>query len=244
MKLQTKFVLAVIAIFALLAAAMAVLTANLVNVNTIREAANHVQIYMRAAWEIHDSKIGRTRAALEVLARDPILIAFLAAKNDEAMAAQVRDALEAVRREQKMDILNVMSPEGWVLLRTRAPYNKGDSLAQDPLIKQATLLRQSSVGNIILKQDQLDIEGSELIERCLAVGNEPRGLFAGAAVPVLDQNDRLIGFVEMGSLLNGATEKVDAISQTPCIHPDRRHRVPDAVRRTQLLQEHGHPYGR
>lgn len=211
MKLQTKFVLAVIAIFALLAAAVAVLTANLVNVNTIREAENRVQIYMRAAWEIHDSKIGRTRAALEVLARDPVLIAFLAAKNDEAMAAQVRDALEAVRRDQKMDILNVVSPEGRVLLRTRAPYNKGDSLAQDPLIKQATLLRQSSVGNIILEQDRLDIEGSELIERCLAVGNEPRGLFAGAAVPVLDQNDRLIGFIEMGSLLNGATEKVDAI---------------------------------
>lgn len=211
MKLQTKFALAVIAIFALLAAAMAVLSASLVNTNTIREAENRVRIYMRAAWEIHDNKIARTRAALEVLARDPILINFLTGKEDEATTAQVRDTLEAIRRSQKMDILNVLSPEGRVLLRTRAPYNKGDSLAQDPLIKQAATLRQSVTGNIIMEQDRLDIEGSELIERCLAVGNEPRGMFAGAAVPVLDSNDRLIGFVEMGSLLNGATEKVDAI---------------------------------
>lgn len=211
MKLQTKFALAVIAIFALLAAAMAVLSASLVNINTIREAENRVQIYMRAAWEIHDSKIGRTRSALEVLARDPMLINFLAEKGNETTTAQTRDALEAIRRDQKMDILNVLSPEGRVLLRTRAPYNKGDNLAQDPLIKQAAALRQSTTGNIILEQDRLDIEGSELIERCLAVGNEPRGLFAGAAVPVLDENDRLVGFVEMGSLINGATEKVDAI---------------------------------
>lgn len=211
MKLQTKFALAVIAIFTLLAAAMAILSASLVNTNTISEAENRVRIYMRAAWEIHDNKIARTRAALEVLARDPLLVNFLTNKSDEATTVQIRDTLEAIRRDQKMDILNVLSPEGRVLLRTRAPYNKGDSLAQDPLIKRAATLRQSATGNIILEQDRLDIEGSELIERCLAVGNEPRGLFAGAAVPVVDDNDRLIGFVEMGSLLNGATEKVDAI---------------------------------
>lgn len=211
MKLQTKFALAVIAIFALLAAAMATLSASLVNINTIREAENRVQIYMRAAWEIHDGKVARTRAALEVLARDPMLINFLSEKADETTTAHIRDALEAIRRDQKMDILNVLSPEGRVLLRTRAPYNKGDSLAQDPLVKQAATLRQGTTGSIILEQDRLDIEGSELIERCLAVGNEPRGLFAGAAVPVLDENDRLVGFVEMGSLINGATEKVDAI---------------------------------
>lgn len=210
MKLQTKFVLGVIAIFVLLAAAMAALSASLVNVNTIREAENRLQIYMRAAWEIHEGKNARTRAALEVLARDPILIGFLTVPSDEETAVKVRDALEAVRRDQKMDILNVLSVEGRVLLRTRAPYNKGDNLAQDPLIKQALTLRQSSAGAIIMQQERLDIEGSELIERCLAVGNDPSGLFAGAAVPVYD-NERLIGFVEMGSLLNGATEKVDAI---------------------------------
>jgi len=211
MKLQTKFALAVIILFALLAAAMAVLSATLVNRYTIGEAENRVRIYMRAAWEIHDNKIGRTRAALEVLARDPVVVNFLAAGAPEAMTVQLRDTLEAIRRDQKMDILNVLSPEGRVLMRTRAPYNKGDSLIQDPLIKQAAALRESVTGNIIMEQDRLDIEGSELIERCLAVGNEPLGLFGGAAVPVLDANDRLVGFIEMGSLLNGATEKVDAI---------------------------------
>lgn len=210
MKLLTKFFLGVIFIFVLLAAAMAALSANFVNTNTIREAEGRVQIYMRAAWEIHDGKVARTRSALEVLARDPMVVNFVATGGSDAASGPVREALEAVRRDQKMDILNVLSPEGRVLLRTRPPYNKGDNLAQDPLIKQAMTLRQSSSGNIIMAQERLDIEGSELIERCLAVGGEPQGMFSGAAVPVV-YDDQLVGFIEMGSLLNGATEKVDAI---------------------------------
>ncbi len=210
MKLQTKFLLGVIAIFVILAAAMAALTANFINTNTIRETENRVRIYMRAAWEIHDSKIARTRAAVETLARDSALTEFLLTQGDSQSAEEVRTLLETVRRDQGMDILNVLAPDGRVLLRTRPPYNKGDSLAQDPLIKQALTLRQSSAGNIILEQERLDVEGSELIERCLAVGNEPRGMFGGAAVPVFG-NGELIGLIEMGSLLNGATEKVDAI---------------------------------
>lgn len=210
MKLQTKFLAGVIAIFTILAAAMAALTANFVNTNTIREAENRMRIYMRAAWEIHDSKVGRTRAVVEVLARDAGLIAFLRGNMDADTAGDARAILETVRRDQGMDILNVLAPDGRVLLRTRAPYNQGDNLAFDPLVKQAMTLRQSSAGNIILEQQRLDIEGSELIERCLAVGNEPRGMFGGAAVPVFD-NGELIGIIEMGSLLNGATEKVDAI---------------------------------
>lgn len=210
MKLQTKFLLGVIAIFSILAAAMVMLTANSVNTNTIREAENRVRIYMRAAWEIYDSKISRTGAAGEVLARDTALSEFLRGSGDPAAAEEVRAFLETVRRDQGMDILNVLAPDGRVLLRTRAPYNKGDNLTQDPLVKQAITLRQSSLGNVILEQERLDVEGSELIERCLAVGNEPRGMFVGAAIPVFD-NGELIGLIEMGSLVNGATEKVDAI---------------------------------
>lgn len=211
MKLQTKFSLGVVALFALLAAVMAALSANFVNTTTIREAENRVHIYMRAAWDIHEAKIARTRAALEVLARDQTVVDFLVQGGSEVSADRLRDFLETMRRDQKMDILNVLTPEGKVILRTRSPYSKGDNRGDDPLVKQAAALRQSSAGTILMEQERLDVEGSELIERCLAVGGEPRGMFAGAAVPVYDDEDALVGFLEMGSLLNGATEKVDAM---------------------------------
>ncbi len=95
-------------------------------------------------------------------------------------------------------------------MRTRAPYNTGDNLALDPLIKHVLADEVANSGTIILELDRLDVEGDGLVERCLAVGGEPRGMMAGAAVPVVE-NGTLLGVIEMGGLLNGATEKVDRI---------------------------------
>ena len=123
---------------------------------------------------------------------------------------RLRPFLESVRRDQKMDVLNVLSPDGKVVLRTRAPYNVGDNLANDPLVRQVLATKQPAAGYTVMDQERLDVEGSELVERTLAVGDEPRGMFAGVAVPVIEDG-KLVGIIEMGGLINGATEKVDAI---------------------------------
>lgn len=207
MKLQTKFNLAIIATFVVVAIGIAALTVYEVNTLVIRLAENRVRIYMRAAWEILDGKTARTRAALEILAQDQAVADALQGRTP---TDGLRPALEGVRRTQKMDILNLMAPDGKVLLRTRSPYNRDDSVAADPLVKRVIATRQASSGAILMASERLDIEGGELVERVLAVANEPRGIFSGAAVPVL-ADGKLIGILEMGSLLNGATEKVDAI---------------------------------
>ncbi len=210
MKLQTKFILAITVIFIVLAVGIAVLNINYVNSTTIREAENRVRIYLRAGWEIYDAKTGRILSALQVLSRDHIIVSFLKDPTDEELRAAATRYLETVRRDQQMDILNVTAADGTVLLRTRAPYNTGDSLALDPLIKHVLADEVANSGTIILELDRLDVEGDGLVERCLAVGGEPRGMMAGAAVPVVE-NGTLLGVIEMGGLLNGAAEKVDRI---------------------------------
>ena len=210
MKLQTKFNIGIILIFALLAVGISVMSVNYVNTNTIREAENRVQIYARAAWEIHNAKISRIRAAAEILAQDQTIRDFLQDPENGQPPDAVRDYLVAVRREQEMDILNLLTPDGTVILRTRAPYNRGDSLIGDPMVRQVMATLRSSSGNSILALERLDVEGSGLIERCLAIGGEPTGMLTGAAVPVLD-GGQLVGIIQMGSLLNGAVDEVDRI---------------------------------
>jgi two-component system NtrC family sensor kinase len=210
MKLQTKFSLGIIIIFAILAVMIAVLSINYVNTNTIREAENRVRIYMRAAWEIHNDSVARIQAALEVLARRESIKSFLQNPEGEKQAMTIKEDLEVIRQAQKMDILNLLAPDGTVILRTRYPYNQGDNLADDPIIKQVILTQQSSAGNIIFPLERLDVEGTGLVERCLAIDQEPKGMLTGAAVPVMDDG-RLIGIIQMGSLLNGAVEEVDRI---------------------------------
>ena len=207
MKLQTKFTLAILAIFTVVAVLMAALTVYEVNTLVIGLAENRVKIYMRAAWEIMDAKIARDAGRIGDPRARPSVVDVLAYGG---VPDRLRPFLESVRRDQKMDVLNVLSPDGKVMLRTRAPYNVGDNLANDPLVRQVLATKQPAAGYIVMDQERLDVEGSELVERTLAVGGEARGMFAGVAVPVIEDG-KLVGIIEMGGLINGATEKVDAI---------------------------------
>jgi two-component system NtrC family sensor kinase len=210
MKLQTRFNLAIIVVFAVLGVGIAAMSVNYVNTNTIREAENRVKIYTRAAWEIHNGEINRMRSALEVLAQGEIIAEFLKNPENEELATTLEEGLEVIRQEQKMDILTLLAADGTVVLRTRFPYNEGDNLSDDSIVKQVILTQRSSTGNVLLPLERLDVEGSGLLERCLAIDQEPRGMLAGAAVPVFEDGE-LIGIVQMGSLLNGAAEEVDRI---------------------------------
>ncbi len=210
MRLQTKFNLAIISVFTVLAIGIAIVTINYVNTNTIREAENRVRIYARTAWEIYDSKIERMRSASEILARDPMVLKPLTEPRNGRSLAAVREYLESVRRDQGMDILNLLAADGTVILRTRSPYNAGDKLAADPMIKRVMTTGQVSSGTVILELERLDVEGGGLLERCMSVAQESRGMLSGTAVPIL-QGKELIGIIQTGSLLNGAVEKVDRI---------------------------------
>jgi two-component system NtrC family sensor kinase len=210
MKLQTKFNLGIIIVFAALAVGVAAMNVNYANTNTIREARNRVHIYTRAAWEILNAKTECVRLASAILAQDQVIRDLLRDPDNPQLSAAAMDYLETIRQEQGMIILNLMAPDGTVILRTRAPFNTGDSLATDPMVKQVLSSRQSSAGYIILPLERLDVEGNGLIERCIAVDGEPRGMLTGAAVPV-SEDGNLLGIIQMGELLNGAAENVDKI---------------------------------
>jgi two-component system NtrC family sensor kinase len=210
MKLQTKFILGIIAVFALLAGSLAVSSYHWLNLNTIREAEGRVNLYIRSSWEIYNSKLGRMQASAETLAADGMIAALLADPQNPERWAAARNNLEANRIGQAMDVLNVLDARGRVILRTRQPEHRDDLLSNDALVQQAILTKASRSGALILDQDRLLLEGDGLVDWCLQYGGEPRGMMLGAAVPVF-ANGNLIGVIQVGSLLNGAAEKVDRI---------------------------------
>ncbi|MBC8492445.1 MAG: cache domain-containing protein, partial [Chloroflexi bacterium] len=210
MKVQTKFSLGIIIIFAVLAVGIAIMSVNYVNTNTIREAEDRVRIYARAAWEIHNAEIERVLSASEILVQDPIIKDLLQHPGDAQLLTAAIKHLETFRLDQGMDILNLLDADGTVILRTRSPYSVGDSLVADPMIRQAISTRHSSSGNVLLGLDRLDVEGIGMVERCMAVGGEPRGMLSGAVVPILNGGES-IGMIQAGNLLNGAAEEVDRI---------------------------------
>jgi two-component system NtrC family sensor kinase len=210
MKLQTKFYLGVIIVFALLAAVIALVSVDYVNTNTIREAENRVNIYARSAWEIHNGGIAQIRSAAKVLARRPSVVNSMLDPANEHQLDVLRADLEAIRQEQGVDVLDLIAPDGTVVLRTRSPYSRGDNVADDPLFQQVSVTFRSSAGNEVWAGQRLADEGPDLVDRCRAVAGESEGMVSGAAVPILSDG-RLIGVIEMAMLLNGSVEEVDRI---------------------------------
>ncbi|MCX7839571.1 MAG: cache domain-containing protein [Anaerolineae bacterium] len=213
MKLQTKFGLGILIVFTLLAVSIATTSFLWVDHTTIRDAQARVQLHIQASWEIFNSKLERMQAAMEVLARDQQVREFLQNSYDPNLALKTRIYLELLRQSQSMDVLNVMDSTGRVLLRTRAPHLANDVVTDDPVVSRALTTRKLAVGTIILPPERLRREGDELVARCLENGGELRGMMQTVAVPILAE-DRLLGVVQVGSLVNGASEKVDRIRNT------------------------------
>lgn len=213
MKLQTKFSLGIIIVFAILAASIAAVSFVWVDQNTIRQAQDRVQLHIQASWEIFNGKSERMQAALEILAQDDQVNAFLQDPQNQVLAINARTYLESVRQLQNMDVLTLMNDEGRVLLRTRAPYHSGELVTDDPVVRRALAARKPAEGTVILAQDRLERGGEGLLAQCLQNGGEPRGMMQSVAVPII-WNDRLIGILQMGSLVNGASAKVDRIRDT------------------------------
>lgn len=210
MSLQFKFVLGIIIVFAILAASIAAVSFVWVDQNTVREAQQRVQLYIQSSWEIYNTKLERMESALDILAQDEQVRAALLNPQNETLATNARKYLESVRQSQNMDVLNLMNAEGRVILRMRPPYNAGDVIADDPVVRRALTTRKISGGTVLLDQARLTRGGDGLLERCLQFGGESQGMMLTAAMPIV-VNDQLIGVLQMGNLLNGSVEKVDRI---------------------------------
>ena len=213
MSLRTKFGLGIIFVFMLLAISIGVTGFFWINYSTLREEEQDVQMYIRSSWEIFNSKLDRMETILEILAHDQQLASLLTAPANNAFAPQVRVSLEPIRQQQNMDVLNVMDARGKVLVRTRAPYNVGDSVADDPLVRRVIATHASAAGTILLSQDRLERGGADLAARAWQAGGQAQGMLLSVAMPVI-VNGELIGILQMGNLLNGSSDKVDRIRDT------------------------------
>jgi two-component system, NtrC family, sensor kinase len=211
MKLQTKVNIGIFSVFLVLGVSAAYMTYKWQTDHAIKAAENRVRLYIKAAWEIYNSKIERIQATLTVMAEDQRLKRLLLEPGNQGLLKEVEEQLEAIRLDQNMDILNLLDRQGRVVLRSRHPENVGDSRTDDSMVAKVLKEGQPWGGTVLLSTERLRAEGEELIELCLLFGGESRGMMTAAVVPIRDKAKRVIGLIEMGNLLNGSVEKVDRI---------------------------------
>jgi len=125
MKLLTKFVLATVSIFIILAFAISYVSIKWINSNTINDAQHRVELTMKSARDIFNKKNDSTLQLLEVFAQNEVLRDYLKNPSDKELSEKVMERFRNLRISYNMDILNIISPDGTVMMRTRPPFNGG-----------------------------------------------------------------------------------------------------------------------
>ena len=186
------------------------------------EARNRVQQDLNATMEFYRQRLESAGASLRYTA--------LGERFSEAVtgrdAAYLTPRLAKVRQIAGLDMLYVTDAQGRVIHRAHREEGSGDSVGDDPLVRQVLDGADVVTGTIILSEASLRRESSELarqarIELLPTAKAAPSdtseldgGMMLSAAAAVRDHSGRLAGVLRAGVLLNRNNELVDQVQNT------------------------------
>ena len=175
---------------------------------------------LEAAWMVFNEKLKDVHDIVELNTTHEGLQAALQDGNTD----RLREYLDLVRVEFKLDILTLTDSRGRVVLRTRRPDNLGDDLSGDLLVSRALKGEVVSRPQIISRAELMR-EGEDLAEQAYlnllpTLKAPPRlelfeedGMLLKAAAPVYDDNRHILGVLYGGILLNRNYEIVDRVKE-------------------------------
>ena len=188
--------------------------------DVIDRAQNQVRNNLFFAREIYQGEVNNVFdivrfTAARYFLRDALI------KNDPAQ--EVLGRFGMIRQEESLDILSLTDARGVVIARARNPAATGDDQSGDEMVSRVLAHRKPVSGTVIVPAAELARESPELAEqaRIMAIdtprskpGDEPEltgGMMIKAACPVFDYENRLIGVVYGGTLMNRRHAIVDRV---------------------------------
>ena len=189
---------------------------NLLYQSVLDEANNRIRQDLNVARVIYDDRVHTARLVLETMASAPALAMAVQGAAPASVPASLHDLADRIR----MDFLGIADARGRVICRTAAGAALNGAPSDNPLVRRVLESRRPVAGTVVLNSDQLRAENPRLslgidspIGETPSVRPSAAGLIIGAAVPIL-RDDRMIGLLYGGFLLNGDTTIVDKIGET------------------------------
>ncbi|MFA7159342.1 MAG: cache domain-containing protein, partial [Kiritimatiellia bacterium] len=218
--LKTRIFLSFLAVIVMLSLAIGLLGWRTIKQDVIDRAQNQVRNNLFFAREIYQGEVNNVFdivrfTAARYFLRDALI------KNDPAQ--EVLERFGMTRQEESLDILSLTDARGVVIARARNPAATGDDQSGDEMVSRVLAHRKPVSGTVIVPAAELARESPELAEqaRIRAIdtprskpGDEPEltgGMMIRAACPVFDYENRLIGVVYGGTLLNRRHAIVDRV---------------------------------
>ncbi len=196
---------------------------HIIGKGIIREAQTKVEMDLNAAREVYLHKLKEILDAVQFTALKRFGVrGAIKQKKYDILLSELKESREV----SGLDVLTVVDRNGRVIVSSRNPNLTGDYQGEYPLVKRVLTTGQPTASTVIIPHDELFKESPALAEQARikivpttkAVPREQTeetvGLMLKAAVPIMADNNELIGVVYGGVLLNRNFEIVDKIKNT------------------------------
>ncbi|MCX6038893.1 MAG: cache domain-containing protein [Chloroflexi bacterium] len=220
--IATKLILSFLLIIVITSTVFTVVGIQLISNRIVTEAQEKVGRDLNSAREIYLSKLNHLNDVVRLIA-DRFYIKDALISGDIGSFAE---ELVRVKLNESLDLLTITDPSGNVLLRANNINLSGDSQYHNELVAEAINRNVPVAGTMIMPIEDLRLESQLLVEQAhftfidtpmARVRNETEetsGMMLGAAAPIFDYQNNLIGILYGGILLNRNYEIVDEIKRT------------------------------
>lgn len=187
-----------------------------------REAQTKVNSDIEAAKEIFNSYVEKIKISLKIYASRQEIYKSLIYKNKSELNLE----MSKIKREEGLDILNLIDKDGNVFYRTNNPYAYGENIYDNLVVKNVLLRREPIGGTIILNELDLKKESLNLYEKVsIEIRPTPHstilkdkkelreGMAIVAGAPIFSPDKKFIGLLYGGILLNRNYEITDKIQE-------------------------------
>jgi two-component system NtrC family sensor kinase len=193
---------------------------GLVHKTILTQAQDKVRGDLKTAWIIYNERLNVIQQTLLVTSRREIMSDLMSVKN----TASLETVLGKIKHENALDILTLTDGTGSVVLRIGGGIGTGDSLADNPLVRQALEGKDAS-GSLVLQREEILREAPGLAEQAaipfvptprstqMPEAREGSGLFQMAATPILGPGTTVLGVLYGGNLLNRNYGIVDGVKE-------------------------------
>jgi len=214
--LRFKLIFGLLTIVFLMGALSVYLGVNSINRNVIREAYDNVKNSLKAINDLYQEEIKSRASIIEYLARTSEIVNATASGNREYLY----EKLLQIKEEFGFDIVNVVQPDGTILVRANNFEAYGDSVAHYKYIQWVLRNKKPAAGTGVLGYENIKNEGPDLAERTLISiiptpkarpqrrELEERALVLKTVSPIF-QRGRLVGVLYAAVLLNNNDRFVD-----------------------------------
>ncbi len=211
-----KLVVSLLLIVFLMGTLSLIIGVNVIQRSIVREGTDSVRNALAATNELYQEEIARRSKVVEYLAKTVEIVRATADKDREFLF----DKLAQIKAEFGFDIVNIVNPDGSILVRANNFDAWGDSVAHYRYIQWVMRNRKVAAGTGLLGPENIRQESKTLAARTiipvvatpLAADRESkvedRALVMKAAAPITEEG-RMVGILYAALLLNNNEQFID-----------------------------------